>query len=111
MLGSVPAAAIYWTIYEKVKKKLIEATGNRPELMPLCEMTAASLGEIVGSSIRNPFEVIKQFIQVRGYSNPVKALLEVSKERGLFSLYSGYGSMLMRDIPFDMLQVGASTSS
>ena len=71
-------------------------------------MIAASTGELVGGSIRNPFEVTKQFIQVRGYTNPLKAIMEISRERGFLSLYSGFRSMLLRDIPFDVIEVAAS---
>ena len=28
---------------------------------------------------KNPFEVTKQFIQIRGYPNPIRAILEISK--------------------------------
>ena len=110
LLGSVPASAMYWTIYERVKTTLQEKTNQNPRYFPFCEMVAASLGEIVAASIRNPFEVTKQFIQIRGYSNPVKAIMEISKERGFRSLYSGYSSLLLRDIPFDIIEVVHSLS-
>ena len=144
LLGSVPASAMYWTIYERVKTSLQEKTNQNPRYFPFCEMVAATLGEIVAASIRNPFEVTKQFIQIRiapnlnkllrylkrivaasirnpfevtkqfiqirGYSNPIKAIMEISKERGLRSLYSGYSSLLLRDIPFDIIEVVHSLS-
>ena len=68
-------------------------------------MIAASIGETISGSIRNPCEVTKQYIQVRGYSNPFSAILDISKERGLKALYSGFGPMLIRDIPFDVFEV------
>lgn len=104
MVASVPASALYWTIYENVKENLKSSTNN-PRLTPFCEMIAAAIGETVAGSIRNPFEVTKQYIQIRGYSNPFSAVLDISKERGIRALYSGYGPMLMRDIPFDMFEV------
>ena len=105
LMGSVPASAMYWTIYEKVKSSLQQKCNNNPTHFPFCEMIAASVGELVGGSIRNPFEVTKQFIQVRGYTNPIKAIMEISRERGFLSLYSGFRSMLLRDIPFDAIEV------
>lgn len=105
LMGSVPASAMYWTIYEKVKSSLQQKCNNNPAYFPFCEMIAASVGELVGGSIRNPFEVTKQFIQVRGYTNPIKAIMEISRERGFLSLYSGFRSMLLRDIPFDAIEV------
>ena len=108
LIGSIPASAIYWSIYEKTKRRLHESVGERTKLYPICEMIAATFGESVASAVRNPFEVTKQFIQVRGYSNPLKAILAISKERGFRALYSGYGPMLMRDIPFDMIEVDSS---
>lgn len=105
LMGSVPASAMYWTIYEKVKSSLQQKCNNNPAYFPFCEMIAASVGELVGGSIRNPFEVTKQFIQVRGYTNPIKAIMAISRERGFLSLYSGFRSMLLRDIPFDAIEV------
>lgn len=105
LVGSIPASAIYWSIYEKSKRRMHEAVGDNTRLYPLCDMVAAMIGESVASAVRNPFEVTKQFIQVRGYSNPLKAILAISNERGFRALYSGYGPMLMRDIPFDMIEV------
>lgn len=105
LMGSVPASAMYWTIYEKVKSSLQQKCNNNPAYFPFCEMIAASVGELVGGSIRNPFEVTKQFIQVLGYTNPIKAIMEISRERGFLSLYSGFRSMLLRDIPFDAIEV------
>lgn len=109
LMGSVPASAMYWTIYERVKTSLQQRCYNNPIYFPLCEMISASTGELVGGSIRNPFEVTKQFIQVRGYTNPLKAIMEISRERGFLSLYSGFRSMLLRDIPFDVIEVAASS--
>ena len=106
MVASVPASALYWTIYENVKGNLKHSTNNNPKMVPVCEMIAASVSETIAASIRNPFEVTKQYIQIRGYSNPFSAVLDISKERGFRALYSGYGPMLMRDIPFDMCEVG-----
>ena len=31
-----------------------------------------------------------------------------SQKRGLRALYSGWGPMIMRDIPFDMIEVGVN---
>lgn len=105
LVGSVPASAMYWTIYERVKGETKRVFKNDPRFFPLCEMIAASVGEVIAGSIRNPFEITKQFIQVRGYSSPMKAIVAICKERGFLSLYSGYGIMLMRDIPFDIIEV------
>ena len=108
LIASVPASALYWTLYENIKTNLETMTNYKTSLYPFCEMIAASIGEMVAGSIRNPFEVTKQYIQIRGYSNPFSAVLDISKERGIKALYSGYGSMLMRDIPFDICDVDIS---
>lgn len=81
LMGSVPASAIYWAIYERTKKALKSSTNDRPELYTVCEMGAAMVAESFASTFRNPFEVTKQFIQVRGYSNPLKAIVEISQVR------------------------------
>lgn len=105
LIASVPASALYWTLYEGVKTNLQTMTNDNPKYYTVTEMIAAAIGETVAGSIRNPFEVTKQYIQIRGYSNPFSAVLDISKERGIRALYAGFGPLLMRDIPFDVCEV------
>ena len=50
LMGSVPASAIYWAIYERTKKALKSSTNDRPELYTVCEMGAAMVAESFAST-------------------------------------------------------------
>lgn len=71
-------------------------------------MTAASLGEIAACSIRVPAEVIKQRAQASQFASSLDALRSIlanTSREGVFrGLYRGWGSTIMREIPFTMIQ-------
>lgn len=67
-------------------------------------MLAAASGEIAQALVRNPFEVIKQNLQVGKYHNNFEAARDIFKHKGLRGFYSGYYSLIMREIPFSGIQ-------
>jgi solute carrier family 25 S-adenosylmethionine transporter 26 len=67
-------------------------------------MMAAATGEICQALIRNPFEVIKQNLQVGKYSNMVECAVDIFKHKSVGGFYSGYLSFIMREIPFSSIQ-------
>ncbi|KZV20984.1 S-adenosylmethionine carrier 1, chloroplastic/mitochondrial-like [Dorcoceras hygrometricum] len=67
-------------------------------------LTAGALGGIAASFVRVPTEVVKQRMQTGQFGSAPEAVrLIVSKER-FKGLYVGYGSFLLRDLPFDAIQ-------
>ncbi|XP_012261929.1 S-adenosylmethionine mitochondrial carrier protein-like [Athalia rosae] len=94
MIGSAPAASLFFITYEGIKEYL------QPKV-PLSyhhfiHMGAASLGEMVACLVRVPVEVVKQRKQ---------ALLVDSETLKLKTLYRGYGSTVLRDLPFGLIQM------
>ncbi|XP_024938505.1 S-adenosylmethionine mitochondrial carrier protein-like isoform X2 [Cephus cinctus] len=67
-----------------------------PQYHAIVHAGAASVGELVACSIRVPMEVIKQRKQ---------ALLTDTARMGLRMLYRGYGSTVLRDLPFTLVQM------
>ncbi|CAE6403302.1 hypothetical protein ACGC1H_005335 [Rhizoctonia solani] len=102
IVGSAPGAAIFFTTYSALKQRLpLDSTH------PLNHVTAASIGEVAACLVRVPTEVVKSRTQTSAYGIGVSsfgAFLRVAKLEGLGGLYRGFGSTVMREIPFTSLQ-------
>ncbi|KAJ7547195.1 hypothetical protein O6H91_08G074000 [Diphasiastrum complanatum] len=105
---SAPSSAVFAACYE-LSKNVIEKAALSPQLhlAPLRQcapILAASFGNIVASIVRVPPEVIKQRVQAGLHRNVFHATQSVWKEGGLRGFYCGYSSMVLRDIPYSVLQ-------
>ncbi|XP_020203914.1 S-adenosylmethionine carrier 1, chloroplastic/mitochondrial [Cajanus cajan] len=63
-----------------------------------------AIGGIVASLIRVPTEVIKQRMQTGQLSSTSGAVRFIASKEGFKGFYAGYGSFLLRDLPFDAIQ-------
>jgi solute carrier family 25 S-adenosylmethionine transporter 26 len=74
----------------------------------VAHMGAASCGEIAACLVRVPAEVIKQRTQTSKYSSSYQTFLSLWRnEKGegvLRGFYRGWGTTIMREIPFTMIQ-------
>uniref|UniRef100_A0AAQ5XF36 Mitochondrial S-adenosylmethionine carrier protein n=1 Tax=Amphiprion ocellaris TaxID=80972 RepID=A0AAQ5XF36_AMPOC len=104
-VGSFPNAAAFFVTYD-CTKSLLSAGGAfaAPHVAPITHMLAASLGEIVACLIRVPTEVVKQRTQASPSSTTYNMLLATLREEGVRGLYRGYGSTVLREIPFSLVQ-------
>ncbi|XP_063330668.1 mitochondrial S-adenosylmethionine carrier protein isoform X2 [Pelmatolapia mariae] len=104
-VGSFPNAAAFFVTYEYTKA-LLGTSGvfALPHVAPVTHMLAASLGEIVACLIRVPTEVVKQRAQASLSSSTYNILLATLREEGVRGLYRGYGSTVLREIPFSLVQ-------
>lgn len=101
-IGSFPNAAAFFVTYESTKSLF---TGySATNLAPFTHMLAASLGEIVACLIRVPTEVVKQRTQANPSLTTYRVLLNTLQEEGCRGLYRGYGSTVLREIPFSLVQ-------
>mmetsp|Transcript_9362 Transcript_9362/g.21787 ORF Transcript_9362/g.21787 Transcript_9362/m.21787 type:complete len:338 (+) Transcript_9362:260-1273(+) len=100
--GSAPGAALFFSTYERVKDALME--GADEEYHPLCYMAASSCGEVVACWIRVPTENVKQKMQAGIYPTTRAALNGIVGSKGWRGFYVGYGSTIMREIPFSFIQ-------
>ncbi|XP_076758748.1 mitochondrial S-adenosylmethionine carrier protein [Xylocopa sonorina] len=94
MIGSAPSGSLFFIFYEGIK------IGFEPRIPEqyhtFIHMTAASVGEMVACLIRVPVEVVKQRRQ---------AFLRDTQRLPLRTLYRGYGSTVVRDLPFAFIQM------
>ncbi|KOC59872.1 S-adenosylmethionine mitochondrial carrier protein [Habropoda laboriosa] len=94
LIGSAPSASLFFITYEGIK--LVFLPSIPEQYHTFIHMTAASVGEMVACLIRVPVEVLKQRRQ---------ALLPDIHRLPLRTLYRGYGSTVIRDLPFGVIQM------
>ncbi|KIY46012.1 mitochondrial carrier [Fistulina hepatica ATCC 64428] len=104
VVGSAPGAAVFFSTYDTMKRILPFS----PELAPVNHMISASVGEIAACLIRVPTEVIKTRTQTMAYGEAGKSSLAAARlvlqNDGLKGFYRGFGTTIMREIPFTAIQ-------
>lgn len=102
LAGVLPASAIFVGVYEPAKQKLLKMLPEN--LSAVAHLTAGALGGLAASFVRVPTEVIKQRMQTRQFASAPDAVRLIVSKEGFKGLYAGYGSFLLRDLPFDAIQ-------
>lgn len=102
LAGVLPASALFVGVYEPTKQKLLKIFPEN--LSAIAHLTAGAIGGIAASLIRVPTEVVKQRMQTRQFTSAPDAVRLIIAKEGFKGLYAGYGSFLLRDLPFDAIQ-------
>lgn len=101
VIGAGPAHAVYFGTYEYVKKQLII---NHKDSNILEIGIAGSAATITSEALMNPFDVIKQRMQIYDKkTNLFKIINEIIKKEGFKSFYYSYPTTIMMTIPFTAL--------
>ncbi|KAJ6633266.1 S-adenosylmethionine mitochondrial carrier protein like [Pseudolycoriella hygida] len=102
--GSAPTAALFFCTYETIKKTFTSEANQY--YAPYIHMGAASIGEMVACLIRVPVEVAKQRRQtISSKTSSISILMEAYQIEGVRrGLYRGYGSTILREVPFAFIQ-------
>lgn len=95
-LGSFPASALFFTTYEATSA----AAGDGPA----AHMLAGVCGECVACLVRVPTENVKQKVQVGMYSQGMRCARGILATAGWAGFYTGYGTTVLRDVPFAAIQ-------
>ena len=116
LAGVAPASAMFMGVYEPTKRlvsaRAREAAARRNDgkdidrfdfLGPLVAGAAAGLAS---SIVRVPTEVVKQRLQAGqfGGRSAIAAVKGILAKEGLRGMFAGYGSFLLRDLPFDAIE-------
>ncbi|XP_010542981.1 PREDICTED: probable S-adenosylmethionine carrier 2, chloroplastic isoform X2 [Tarenaya hassleriana] len=102
LVGVLPASAIFIGVYEPAKQKLLKLLPEN--LSAFAHLTAGALGGASSSIVRVPTEVVKQRMQTGQFSSASDAVCQIVAKEGFRGLYTGFGSFLLRDLPFDAVQ-------
>jgi solute carrier family 25 S-adenosylmethionine transporter 26 len=99
--GVIPASALFMGVYEPTKRAMA-AEGFSPFAQ---QFTAATLAGTAASLVRVPTEVVKQRMQTGQFQSAIKAVQAIVAKEGVRKgLYAGYGSFMLRDLPFDAIE-------
>nr|CAI5843581.1 unnamed protein product [Callosobruchus analis] len=103
-IGSAPQAALFFLTYESIKY-FSEPLVPKP-WMPGIYMLGASISEVAACLVRVPIEVVKQRRQTQlDNKSSLKIAFSAYKEDGIKKgLYRGFGSTIIREIPFSVIQ-------
>ncbi|CAK9216944.1 unnamed protein product [Sphagnum jensenii] len=102
LAGVLPASAIFVGVYEPLKRKLL---GIFPDhLSSVAHLAAGAAGGLTASLVRVPTEVVKQRMQTGQFASAHGAVRQIVGAEGVRGLYAGFGSFLLRDLPFDAIQ-------
>ncbi|XP_021802869.1 S-adenosylmethionine carrier 1, chloroplastic/mitochondrial-like, partial [Prunus avium] len=96
------ASAIFVGVYEPTKQKLLKMFPEN--LSALAHFTAGAFGGVAASLVRVPTEVVKQRMQTGQFTSASDAVRLIASKEGFKGFYAGYGSFLLRDLPFDAIQ-------
>ncbi|GLT44074.1 hypothetical protein SLA2020_179910 [Shorea laevis] len=102
LAGVLPASALFVGVYEPTKQKLLKMVPEN--FSAVAHLTAGAIGGVAASLIRVPTEVVKQRMQTGQFTSAPDAVRLILSKEGFKGLYAGYGSFLLRDLPFDAIQ-------
>lgn len=103
ILGAGPAHAVHFGTYEFVKEFAGGKTGAN---QPLTTMMAGASATIASDALMNPFDVIKQRMQVHQseFRSVFTAMRVVYRNEGLAAFYVSYPTTLTMSVPFTAVQ-------
>ncbi|WPG98040.1 Hypothetical protein R9X50_00082400 [Acrodontium crateriforme] len=109
VVGAGPAHAVYFATYEVVKQAM---GGNAAGHHPVAAATSGACATIASDAFMNPFDVIKQRMQLHGstYTSLTDCASKVFRAEGLRAFYVSYPTTLAMTVPFTALQFTAYES-
>ncbi|MCJ1322893.1 Fe(2+) transporter [Xylographa vitiligo] len=99
-----PAHAVYFATYEAVKQAM--GGNDRNTHHPLAAATSGACATIASDALMNPFDVIKQRMQIHGSTHRTIAQCarRVYHKEGLKAFYVSYPTTLCMTVPYTALQ-------
>lgn len=108
LLGALPYAVLFHTAFH-VCERALSAAGMAAAAI---QLWAGMAGAIAAALVGVPFECMKHRLQygrangVVAWSNPRKVLIGTIRQNGIRGLYTGLGSTLARNVPYNALHFG-----
>jgi len=98
-MGAGPAHAIYYGSYEYLKHKMNIEEGKHH----VKEAAAGAIATVLSEAVLNPFDVIKQRMQVQSTKGMVNCGLNILRKEGVGAFYVSYPTTLLMNIPFNSI--------
>lgn len=101
--GAGPAHAVYFGTYELAKEL---AGGNAGGYSFAATASAGALATVASDALMNPFDVVKQRMQVHGsaFRSVATCFKDVYRAEGLSAFYVSYPTTLTMTVPFTAVQ-------
>lgn len=99
ILGAGPAHAVYFATYEYSKSYLIDAKDINTH-QPLKTAASGALATIAADALMNPFDTIKQRIQLNTSSSVWSLTKNIYASEGISAFYISYPTTLAMNVPF-----------
>jgi len=104
LTGQIPYAGVTFAVFERLKEIILPMAPSDWRILIL--LLCGSLGDMCGSMVVVPSEVVKTRLQTGRYQSAPEAITAImNSEEGFKGLYSGYSAQLIRDVPFRAIQV------
>lgn len=99
VLGAGPAHAVYFAVFEYVKMSL---GGNDSAHHPLISAAAGAAATTCSDALMNPFDVVKQRMQVNStkYPSVASCIRQIYATEGFKAFYVSYPTTLAMSVPF-----------
>ncbi|KAK8243757.1 mitochondrial carrier domain-containing protein [Phyllosticta capitalensis] len=112
VMGAGPAHAVYFATYEAVKHAAGGNEGGKHEHHPFAAALSGASATIASDALMNPFDVIKQRMQLHGssYKTFADCAKSVFRNEGVGAFYVSYPTTLCMTVPFTALQFVAYES-
>lgn len=107
-VAAFPANAVYFIGYMLGKRLYRDNVVGRPagpkEFNFMESACGGVLSEVFNNAVRTPLEQIKTRIQTGDNLPILRTLKEIYRARGFRGLYAGWGPLMLRDVPFSVVQ-------
>jgi solute carrier family 25 (mitochondrial S-adenosylmethionine transporter), member 26 len=98
------AGAVKFGTYESLKRRAKKLMPSN--LLPYCLYLIGGMSFLASSLILCPGEMLKQQLQMGHYTSVTCATIDILHKDGWQGLYHGYQGILMRDVPYTMIELG-----
>mmetsp|Transcript_48449 Transcript_48449/g.89261 ORF Transcript_48449/g.89261 Transcript_48449/m.89261 type:complete len:340 (+) Transcript_48449:67-1086(+) len=106
--GCVPAHVGLFGTYELAKARLIDAESS--EHQPTRAAACGALSAVVHDTILTPTDVVKQRLQLGGYSGAADCYAKIWRLEGLAGFYRSLPTTLAMNVPYNGLLIAANES-
>uniref|UniRef100_A0A0M3I5V5 Mitoferrin-1 n=2 Tax=Ascaris TaxID=6251 RepID=A0A0M3I5V5_ASCLU len=102
-VGSAPAHAVYFTVYEKTKEFLTSNTNGI--FNGFSYAISGALATLFHDAVMNPAEVVKQRMQMvySPYGNSLECARCIYQREGISAFYRSYTTQLFMNVPYQCL--------
>ncbi|KAI9228585.1 MAG: carrier protein [Piptocephalis tieghemiana] len=104
IVGAGPAHALYFAMYERCKDQFGGNQGDGHHF--LAPAAAGACATTTSDALMNPFDVVKQRMQVHGseYRSVLSCFRSIWATEGFSAFYASYPTTLLMSVPFQALQ-------